>query len=91
MANLLTDTLSEYINFSQMICPMETKQSQHTSLVLKFYFFHFLQKARKYTLSSRNNKYTIFLYEQNAQFTNVETENSNSYTLLCDCIHLTHL
>lgn len=40
------------------------------SISLQTVFIYVLfQKARKYTLSSRNNKYTIFLYEQNAQFT----------------------
>lgn len=55
-------------------------------------FFSFIFKMQENILfSSRNNKYTIFLYEQNAQFTKVATECSTSYTVLFDCMHSTHL
>lgn len=61
-----------------------------TSLVFKVYFF-FQKQENIFFFSPRNNKYTIILYEQNAQFTKVATERSTSYTVLSDCMHSTHL
>lgn len=83
MANFfMSVTLSEDIN----VCPNDLshgKQLQHTSLVFKFYFFIFLQKARKYTLSSRNNKYTYFFMNK---MHNLQTWKLNTPTPTHYCV-----
>lgn len=47
----------------------QRKNCTHTLDSLSLFFSSVFKKQENILFSSRNNKYTIFLYEQNAQFT----------------------
>ena len=54
---------------------LDSKKKNHWTLhyFSKFIIFIFFKKQENILFSPRNNKYTIFIYEQNAQFTKVAT------------------